>query len=79
MNAWRYCNAYKTKQLQVGITFKQNVKKNPNNWNVYDSLGEAYEKSGDRKQAIATYKTALAIAPQDQKTRIENTLNKIGK
>jgi tetratricopeptide (TPR) repeat protein len=35
----------------------------PDSAKVYDSLGEAYAKSGDKTRAIENYKKALAIDP----------------
>jgi len=43
--------------------FKMNVKKNPTNANVYDSLGEAYKTKGDKKNAIKNYKKSLTLNP----------------
>lgn len=54
--------------------FKINVEKNPNSWNVYDSLAEAYSKKGDKANASKYYNAALKLAPDNQKQRIERTL-----
>lgn len=43
--------------------FKLNVKNNPKNANVYDSLGEAYKTTGDKKNAIKNLKKSLALDP----------------
>lgn len=43
--------------------FKLNVKRNPNDPNVYDSLGEAYMLSGDNKNAIKSLKKSLSLDP----------------
>ncbi len=43
--------------------FKLNVKQNPTNANVYDSLGEAYATKGDKKNAIKNYKKSLTLNP----------------
>ena len=43
--------------------FKLNVKKNPKNANVYDSLGEGYKTKGDKKNAIKYYKKSLSMNP----------------
>ncbi|MGB5981971.1 MAG: serine hydrolase [Nonlabens sp.] len=45
--------------------FKMNVKMNPNSSNVYDSLGEAYLKSGDNEKALKNYRTAFAKDPKN--------------
>ncbi|NOQ92198.1 MAG: hypothetical protein GQ552_05710 [Flavobacteriaceae bacterium] len=41
--------------------FKINVALYPNSSNVYDSLADAYKKSGDTIQAISNYKKSLAL------------------
>ncbi|HKR05775.1 MAG TPA: DUF2911 domain-containing protein [Bacteroidia bacterium] len=57
--------------------FKTNVKRYPDSWNVYDSLGEGYDMDGNTKDALTNYKTALAKAPADQKSRIEGVIKKL--
>ena len=57
--------------------FKENVEKYPDNWNVYDSMGEAYNNYGQKNLAVKYYQTALAKAPDGQKSRIEGILEKI--
>ncbi|PLX12440.1 MAG: hypothetical protein C0598_06000 [Marinilabiliales bacterium] len=42
--------------------FKENVKRYPESANVYDSLGEAYEKSGDIKKARENYAKAVNLS-----------------
>lgn len=59
--------------------FERNVKRNPESWNVYDSLAEAYSVSGDKKAAVEIYKKALEKAPEPQKQRIKNILSNLGK
>lgn len=57
------------------VVFRKNVKDHPASWNTYDSLGEAYAKKGDKKQAVASYSKALSmVADQTQKTRIQGAL-----
>ena len=43
--------------------FKLNVKKNPKNADVYDSLAEGYKTKGDKRNAIKNYKKALSLNP----------------
>jgi C-terminal processing protease CtpA/Prc/Flp pilus assembly protein TadD len=45
--------------------FKLNVREFPNSSNVYDSLGEAYAKAGNREQAIQNYKRAVELDPKN--------------
>lgn len=59
--------------------FRLNVKKYPNSWNVYDSLGEACMSKGLKKEAIENYKTALSKAPETQHKRINDQIQKIEK
>ena len=54
--------------------FKMNLKKHPDSWNAYDSMGEAYGKAGDNKLSLSNYKTALSKAPDDQKERIKKII-----
>jgi hypothetical protein len=59
-------------------TFQKNVKDHPTSWNVYDSLGEALDKSGDAKMAITYYEKALKIVGDDvNKKRITETLTRL--
>ncbi len=58
--------------------FETNVAAHQDSWNVYDSLGEAMEKAGNRKQAIANYSKALELVKNErQKERITNTLKEL--
>ncbi len=57
--------------------FKMNIKKHPDSWNVYDSMGEAYNNAGDHKQSVSNYKIALSKAPDDQKERIKKAIASI--
>jgi len=45
--------------------FQENVKRYPKSANVYDSLGEAYEKSEQLEMAKANYAEACALASED--------------
>ena len=46
-------------------TFKTNVERYPNSANVYDSLGEAYEKSGHLDLATPQYEKAQTLGKQN--------------
>ena len=46
--------------------FKENVKRFPKSSNVYDSLGEAYEGSGDLELAKENYQKAVKIGEEEQ-------------
>jgi hypothetical protein len=45
------------------MIFRLNTVFFPGSANAYDSLGEAYERSGDKVAAIASYKRAVALDP----------------
>jgi hypothetical protein len=45
--------------------FKLNVEFYPDSWNAYDSLGEAYMKSGEKSLAIKNYEKSLALNPKN--------------
>ena len=46
--------------------FKLNAAAHPNSANAYDSLGEAYMKSGDGEAAIRSYRRALELNPRSR-------------
>jgi tetratricopeptide (TPR) repeat protein len=73
---YSYLNANKTKEgLEL---LKKNAKMHPNSANVYDSLGEAYAKSGDKKLAIENYNKALSLAQDDDaRGQIKEALQKL--
>jgi hypothetical protein len=59
--------------------FKMNVANNPENANVYDSLGEAYKKIGDKKNAIKNLKKSLSLNPAaNVKANSEKLLKELG-
>ncbi len=45
---------------------KWNVKDYPDSWNVYDSLGEAYMKNGQKDLAILNYKKSIELNPENE-------------
>ncbi|SDL44255.1 SnoaL-like domain-containing protein [Catalinimonas alkaloidigena] len=53
--------------------FKVNADLYPNSWNVYEGLGEAYAKSGNKEMAIANYEKLLRLDPANEngKTALE--------
>lgn len=54
--------------------FELNVKRFPEAFNTYDSLGEALNNKGDKKGAKENYEKAYDLAPANQKARIEGIL-----
>ncbi len=78
MNTYGYQLMNGGKVNEAIAVFKKNVKDHPDSWNVYDSLGEALAKSGDKKQAITNYARALKmVKDENQKVRIQNILNQL--
>jgi len=57
--------------------FRKNTVDHPQSWNVWDSLAEGLEKSGDAKGARENYQKALAMAPEDQRKRISDIIGKL--
>lgn len=65
LNAMGY-NLLAEKRIPEAIdVFLLTVKHNPNSWNAYDSLGEAYALAGETKLAIANYEKSLALNPKN--------------
>lgn len=59
--------------------FQLNVKRNPNDANVHDSLGEAYKTNGDTKLAIKEFKKSLSLnPPAGTKANSEKHLKELG-
>ena len=55
--------------------FKINVEENPDSWNAYDSLGEAYQRGGNIELAIKNYEISLKLNPKNENAK--NILKKI--
>lgn len=55
--------------------FKLNVREFPRSSNVYDSLGEAYLKAGNREMALANYRKSLELDPAN--TNAEDVIKRI--
>ena len=75
MNTYGYLLMGQGKVDSAIAIFRKNTRAYPKSWNTYDSLGEAYAKKGDKKQATTSYAKALAmVQDQTQKKRIEGVL-----
>ena len=57
--------------------FKLNVSEYPDSWNVYDSLGEAYFKKGDKAMAIKNYQKAVELNPRESGREKQNYANQV--
>lgn len=51
------------------VVFRKNVRDYPKSWNVYDSLGEAYAKKGDKRRAAEMYGKARAMTKDPEQQR----------
>lgn len=59
--------------------FKSAVKMDPDNPNVYDSLGEAYKTMGNKKEAIKQFKKSLSMnPPPNVRANSEKHLKELG-
>lgn len=54
--------------------FKLGIEIFPRSWNLYDSLGEAYIYSGDKRSAVKSYKKSLLLNPKNEngKRKLKN-------
>jgi transglutaminase-like putative cysteine protease len=75
MNALGYRLLSQDKITEAIEVFKLNVSDYPDSFNVYDSLGEAYMKNGDKKQAIINYEKSLQLNPENENGK--NMLEKL--
>jgi predicted alpha/beta superfamily hydrolase len=69
VNSLAYTYLY-FKQFEDALyLFKLNISNYPDSWNAYDSLGDYYDATGDKANAIDNYKKALSIkeAPDTRK------------
>ncbi|PWB20569.1 alpha/beta hydrolase-fold protein [Flavobacterium sp. HTF] len=46
--------------------FKQNIRRHPNSFNAYDSIGEAYMINGQKSLAIENYEKSIIINPNNE-------------
>jgi tetratricopeptide (TPR) repeat protein len=65
LNAWAYSLLGKNEVEKAIEVFKLNVTLNPYSWNAYDSLAEAYLKSGNKDLAKKNYKKSLELNPKN--------------
>jgi hypothetical protein len=63
LNAYGYQLLGEKKYAEAIDALKLNTVKHPDNPNTWDSLGEAYALSGDKKNAITNFKKALSMNP----------------
>ncbi len=63
LNGLGYRYLMKDKNAEALAVFQWNVEQFPQSGNVYDSIGEAYVKLGDRDQALAHYRKSFELDP----------------
>jgi tetratricopeptide (TPR) repeat protein len=63
MNQLGYQLLNRGKTADAIEVFKLNVREFPKSSNVYDSLGEAYAKAGNRDLALQNYKRSIELDP----------------
>jgi dienelactone hydrolase len=69
INQWGYELLYGNHMQEAVTVFKLNVSLYPDSGNVYDSLGEAYMKSGQKQLAIENYKKSLEKNPNNENAK----------
>jgi len=65
MNALGYNLLQRGRAREAIEVFKLNVSDYPDSANVYDSLGEAYMKSGERELAVRNYRRSVELNPDN--------------
>jgi tetratricopeptide (TPR) repeat protein len=76
-NLLGYIYMAQNKMDKAQKVFEENISKYPDNWNIYDSMAEFYVKIGDKVKGKEFYKKALEMAPENQKQRIREAIDKI--
>ncbi|MBL0329559.1 MAG: tetratricopeptide repeat protein [Bacteroidetes bacterium] len=66
LTTWGYSFLEKNETEKAIEVFKLNVLLNPEGWNTYDCLGEAYLKAGKKDLAILNYKKSLELNPKNE-------------
>jgi tetratricopeptide (TPR) repeat protein len=65
LNQLGYTLLYGGHEQDAITVFQRNVQDYPQSFNVYDSLGEAYMKTGQKEQAIKNYEKSLELNPKN--------------
>jgi CubicO group peptidase (beta-lactamase class C family) len=66
LNSWGYQLLNQKKAGQALSIFKLNVTLYPKSANAYDSLGELLELTGNKTDALSSYKKSLALNPENK-------------
>ena len=65
VNSWGYDLLGRAMTKEAIEIFKMNVTLYPDAFNTYDSLGEAYERAGDKENAIKNYRRSVELNPKN--------------
>jgi CubicO group peptidase (beta-lactamase class C family) len=76
LNQLGYTLLYGGHQQDAIMVFQRNVQDYPQSFNVYDSLGEAYMKTGQKELAIKNYEKSLELNPKNDNGK--EMLKKLG-
>lgn len=63
LNKLGYAYLSENKIDEAIALFKLNIEAYPKAFNVYDSMGEAYQKKGDKEKAITNYQKSVELNP----------------
>ena len=78
LNQYGYNLLAQKKMKEAVAVFQTNAKKHAESWNVWDSLADGYDQSGDKKLAIENYNKALKMVKDDaNKKRIGDILKRL--
>jgi alpha/beta hydrolase fold/Tetratricopeptide repeat len=69
LNEWGYSLLQKNELENALEIFKLNVMLHPESANVYDSIGDAYVRMGNKELAIENYKKALTLNPDKKSAK----------
>jgi dienelactone hydrolase len=69
VSAWGYDLIHDSHLPEAIAVFQLNVKNNPDSGGVYDSLAEAYEKSGQKQLAIENYRKSIEKNPSNENAK----------
>lgn len=79
LNQYAYQLLFNGREKESLEFFEANAKNNPEDPNVFDSLGEAYFRNGMEKEAKEAFKTSLSLnPPANVKMNTMNFLNQMG-
>jgi tetratricopeptide (TPR) repeat protein len=69
VSAWGYDLIHDNHLPEAIAVFQLNVRNSPDSGDAYDSLAEAYAKSGQKQLAIENYKKSLEKSPSNENAR----------